>query len=57
MTTMSESRMLRVWLGMFALAALALVLVTGWLRFLVPSRHGARVRDVMSWVPPPQQGR
>lgn len=54
MPTMSESRMLRLTLGLFALAALTFVLLTSWLRFFVPARQHARVRDLVSWVPPPQ---
>jgi hypothetical protein len=42
--------MLRFSLGLFALAALAMLLAAGWLRFLVPAaRNAPRVRDV-SWL-------
>ena len=44
-----EPRLIRLYLGLFALLALAMLLAAGWLRFLVPSRHEIRVRDV-SWV-------
>jgi hypothetical protein len=44
-----EPRWHRLYLGLFALAALAMLLATGWLRFFVPARHGARVRDV-TWL-------
>ncbi|HEX7623251.1 MAG TPA: hypothetical protein VF400_06735 [Anaeromyxobacteraceae bacterium] len=47
--TRPEPRLLRLYLGLFALLALTMLLATGWLRFLVPSRHETRVRDV-SWV-------
>jgi hypothetical protein len=47
--------MLRVSLALFGLAALAMLLVAGWLRFFVPAtRHSSRVRDV-SWLQ--RQGR
>jgi len=45
-----EPRMLRLSLGLFALAALALLLIAARLRFFVPSRHQDRIRDV-SWLP------
>jgi hypothetical protein len=42
--------MLRVSLALFGLAALPMLLVAAWLRFLVPAtRHVPRVRDV-SWL-------
>jgi hypothetical protein len=42
--------MLRFSVALFALAALAMLLVAGWLRFFVPAtRHVSRVRDV-SWL-------
>jgi hypothetical protein len=47
--------MVRLWLGLFALAALAMLLVAGWLRFFVPAaRHSQRVRDV-SWLQQPER--
>ncbi|HET9595080.1 MAG TPA: hypothetical protein VFP65_05850 [Anaeromyxobacteraceae bacterium] len=49
----ADSRWHRLYLGIFALAALAMLLATAWLRFLVPARHGApRLRDV-TWLSPP----
>jgi hypothetical protein len=43
------SRMLRLSLGLFALAALAMLLAAAWLRSFVPSaRHPTRVRDITS---------
>jgi hypothetical protein len=49
----AEPRWHRLYLGLFALAALAMLLATGWLRFFVPARQGApRVRDV-TWLSPP----
>ena len=45
-----EPRMLRLYLGLFALAALAMLLIAARLRFFVPSRHQERIRDV-SWLP------
>ena len=47
--TRPEPRLLRLYLGLFALLALTMLLAAAWLRFLVPSRHEIRVRDV-SWV-------
>jgi hypothetical protein len=45
-----EPRLLRVWLALFALAALTMLLAAGWLRFFVPAvRHASRVRDV-GWL-------
>ncbi len=45
--------MLRLSLGLFALAALTMLLAASWLRFLVPApRHAVRVRDV-SWLQQP----
>ena len=44
-----EPRLLRLYLGLFALVALMMLLAASWLRFLVPSRQEARIRDV-SWV-------
>jgi hypothetical protein len=42
--------MVRFSLALFALAALATLLVARWLRFFVPAtRHAQRVRDV-SWL-------
>jgi hypothetical protein len=38
-----------LYLGLFALVALTMLLATAWLRFLLPSRHETRVRDV-SWA-------
>ncbi len=47
--------MLRFSLTLFALAALAMLLAAGWLRFFVPSaRHVPRLRD-LSWVQPPER--
>ncbi len=57
-----EPRFVRMSLGLFALAGLVIVLAAAWLRFLVPSRHPQRVRDVI-WLPlqerspAPPQGR
>jgi hypothetical protein len=51
----AEPRWYRLYLGLFALAALAMLLATGWLRFFVPARQGApRVRDV-SWLSLPER--
>ncbi len=47
----SLPRVIRFSLGLFALAALAMLLVAAWLRFLVPTRQPDRVRDV-SWLRP-----
>jgi len=47
--TRPEPRLLRLYLGLFALVALMMLLAAAWLRFLVPSRQETRVRDV-SWV-------
>jgi hypothetical protein len=48
-----EPRMLRLYVGLFALVALAMLLAASWLRFLVPARHHqARLRDV-SWLAQP----
>jgi hypothetical protein len=44
-----EPRMLRLYQGLFALAALAMLLIAARLRFFVPSRHVERVRDI-SWL-------
>ena len=47
--------MLRFSMALFALAALAMLLVAGWLRFFVPTaRHAQRVRDV-SWLQQPER--
>ena len=47
--------MLRFSLTLFALAALAMLLAAGWLRFFVPAaRHAPRLRD-LSWVQPPER--
>jgi hypothetical protein len=52
-TPRTEPRMLRFSLTLFALAALAMLLAAGWLRFFVPAaRHAPRLRD-LSWVQPP----
>ncbi len=52
-TTHARQRMLRFSLGLFALAALTMLLVAGWLRFFVPgARQAPRVRDV-SWLQQP----
>lgn len=49
-TTHARQQMLRFSLGLFALAALTMLLVAGWLRFFVPAaRQAPRVRDV-SWL-------
>jgi hypothetical protein len=47
--TRPEPRLTRLYLGLFALMALTMLLAAAWLRFLLPSRHETRVRDV-SWV-------
>jgi hypothetical protein len=41
-----EPRLLRLFVAFFALAALAVLLAAGWVRFFVPTRHPARVRDI-----------
>jgi hypothetical protein len=47
-----ESKLLRLYLGLFALLALAMLLAASWLRFFLPQRHHpVRVRDV-SWLQP-----
>jgi hypothetical protein len=47
-----EPKLLRLYLGLFALVALTTLLAASWLRFFVPQRHRqARVRDV-SWLQP-----
>ena len=44
-------RLLRFYLGLFALPALAMLLLASWLRSYVPIRQPARIRDV-TWLPP-----
>ena len=45
-----EPRILRLYVGLFALMALLMLLAASWLRFFVPARHhGSRLRDV-SWL-------
>ena len=48
-----EPRLLRLSLGLFALVALTMLLATAWIRFFVPQRQGARLRDVSWLVHPP----
>lgn len=50
-TSRAESRLLRFYLGFFALASLAMLLVASWLRGYVPARQAVRIRDV-TWLPP-----
>ncbi len=53
--TPAEPRMVRFSLGLFALAALAMLLAAAWLRFFVPmARPAQRVRDV-SWLQQPER--
>ena len=47
----TEPRLLRFYLGLFALLALAMLLLASWLRSYVPIRQPARIRDV-TWLPP-----
>jgi hypothetical protein len=49
--TRTEPRLLRYYLGLFALVALSMLLVASWLRSWVPVRQPVRIRDV-SWLPP-----
>jgi hypothetical protein len=50
-----ETKLLRLYLGLFALASVTMLLAASWLRFLVPQRHlRARVRDV-SWLDSPER--
>ena len=42
----TEPRILRLYLGLFALAALTMLLAAAWLRSFVPARHATRVRDI-----------
>ncbi len=45
-----EPQLVRLSLALFGLAALAMLLAAGWLRFFVPAaRHSSRVRDV-TWL-------
>jgi hypothetical protein len=45
-----EPRLLRLYLGLFALAALTVLLVAARLRYLVRAPQEERVRDV-TWLP------
>ena len=47
-----EPKLLPVFVAFFALAALAMLLAAGWVRFLVPARHPVRLRD-LSWLAQP----
>ncbi len=47
-----EPKLLPVFVAFFALAALAMLLAAGWVRFLVPTRHPVRLRD-LSWLAQP----
>ncbi|GEJ59015.1 hypothetical protein AMYX_37560 [Anaeromyxobacter diazotrophicus] len=49
--THAEPRLLRLYLGLFALVALSMLLAASWLRGWVPVRQAVRVRDV-NWLPP-----
>jgi len=42
-------RVARIFLGLLALACLAMLLAAAWLRFLVPSHGGERLRDA-AWL-------
>jgi membrane protein implicated in regulation of membrane protease activity len=44
-----ETKLLRLYVAVVAFAALAVLLATAWLRFLVPSRAPERVRD-LTWL-------
>ena len=50
-TSHAEPRMLRYYVGLFALVALSMLLVASWLRSWVPVRQAVRIRDV-TWLPP-----
>ena len=50
-TRHAEPRLLRLYLGLFALLALAMILLASWLRCWVPVRQAVRIRDV-DWLPP-----
>lgn len=50
-TTGAEPRLLRLYVGIFALLALAMLLAASWLRSWMPVRQAVRVRDV-NWLPP-----
>ncbi len=50
-TARAEPRLLRLYLGLFALVALAMLLAASWLRGWVPARQVVRIRDV-TWLPP-----
>lgn len=52
--TIREPTVLRLYLGLFALASLTLLLAAAWLRAFVPSRQPVRVRDV-SWLSRPER--
>ncbi len=47
----AEPRLVRLYLGVFALLALAMLLLAAWLRSWVPVRQAVRIRDV-TWLPP-----
>ena len=49
--TRAEPRLLRLYLGIFALLSLAMLLAASWLRSWMPARQAVRVRDV-NWLPP-----
>ncbi len=45
------SRLLELWLGLFALAALVLLLGAGWLRSFLPAARPPRLRDDLNLLP------
>ena len=50
-TRRAEPRLVHLYLGLFALVALAMLLLASWLRGWVPVRQAVRIRDV-NWLPP-----